>query len=87
MKSEYRPIPSARRQGKKFLEKLDMELTLSGSIVEGSFPDERRLCMSEATSKIVVITGVSSGIGEATAKLLASQGNRIVLGARRPDRS
>lgn len=43
--------------------------------------------MSEATSKIVVITGVSSGIGEATAKLLASQGNRIVLGARRPDRS
>lgn len=42
--------------------------------------------MSEITSKVVVITGASSGIGEATAKLLASQGNKIVLGARREDR-
>ncbi|WP_057769131.1 SDR family oxidoreductase [Lactobacillus selangorensis] len=35
------------------------------------------------TKKVIVITGASSGIGEATAKLLASQGNQIVLGARR----
>lgn len=42
--------------------------------------------MSEITSKVVVITGASSGIGEATAKLLATQGNKIVLGARREDR-
>jgi NADP-dependent 3-hydroxy acid dehydrogenase YdfG len=33
--------------------------------------------------KVVIITGASSGIGEATAKLLASQGARIVVGARR----
>ena len=36
--------------------------------------------------KVVVITGASSGLGEATARLLSSQGAIIVLGARRIDR-
>jgi len=36
--------------------------------------------------KIVVITGASSGLGEATARLLSAQGARVVLGARRVDR-
>jgi len=35
--------------------------------------------------KVVIITGASAGIGEATAKLLASQGAKVVLGARRTD--
>ncbi|MER0449834.1 SDR family oxidoreductase [Streptomyces sp. Edi4] len=42
--------------------------------------------MSEIDSKVVAITGASSGIGEATALLLAERGATVVLGARRPDR-
>lgn len=36
--------------------------------------------------KVVIITGASSGIGEATAKVLASKGAKVVLGARREER-
>jgi len=36
--------------------------------------------------KVVVITGASSGLGEATARLLSTEGASIVLGARREDR-
>ena len=36
--------------------------------------------------KVVIITGASSGIGAATAKLLASEGAKVVLGARREEK-
>src|SRR3954469_9243692 len=36
--------------------------------------------------KVVIITGASSGIGEATARLLASKGAKLVLGARRAEK-
>ena len=36
--------------------------------------------------KVVVITGASSGLGEAAARLLSAQGATVVLGARRVDR-
>ena len=42
--------------------------------------------MSGIKGKVVAITGASSGIGEATARLLAEGGARVVLGARRVER-
>lgn len=41
--------------------------------------------MTGIKDKVVAITGASSGIGRATAKLLAERGALVVLGARRED--
>ena len=42
--------------------------------------------MQDLTGKVAVITGASSGIGEAAARLLVAEGARVVLAARRRDR-
>jgi len=46
----------------------------------------RGIPMAEMFDKIVLITGASSGIGEAIARTLARKGATVVLGARRVDR-
>jgi NADP-dependent 3-hydroxy acid dehydrogenase YdfG len=48
--------------------------------------EKKRMEISNITDKVVVNTGASSGIGESTAKLLAEQGAKVVLGARRSNR-
>jgi NADP-dependent 3-hydroxy acid dehydrogenase YdfG len=42
--------------------------------------------MFNVKDKVVIITGASSGIGEATARMLTKNGAKVVLGARRLDR-
>lgn len=42
--------------------------------------------MSQISEKSIIITGASSGIGEATARILADQGAKLMLAARREER-
>ncbi|NEQ31621.1 MAG: SDR family oxidoreductase [Leptolyngbya sp. SIO4C5] len=42
--------------------------------------------MSGIANKVVIITGASSGLGEATARRLAGQGAKLMLAARREER-
>jgi NADP-dependent 3-hydroxy acid dehydrogenase YdfG len=42
--------------------------------------------MADASSPVIIITGASSGIGEATARVFGANGYRVVLAARRLDR-
>ncbi|TVT43177.1 SDR family oxidoreductase [Hymenobacter setariae] len=42
--------------------------------------------MENVKGKVIAITGASSGIGAATARLLAAHGAKVILGARRLDR-
>lgn len=42
--------------------------------------------MSTISGKVIAITGASSGIGEASAALLAERGAKVVVGARRTER-
>lgn len=51
-----------------------------------SFEGDVFMQMQDLTGKVAVITGASSGIGEATARLLVAEGVKVIVVARRSDR-
>jgi NADP-dependent 3-hydroxy acid dehydrogenase YdfG len=51
-----------------------------------SSQQQGKITMLNVENKVIIITGASSGIGEATAKLLAKNGAKVILGARRSNR-
>jgi len=55
-------------------------------IVSGCLSNPAKAAWQNIANKVVIITGASSGIGEATAYKLAREGAKIVLGARREDK-
>lgn len=42
--------------------------------------------MENVENKVIIITGATSGIGEATARVLAKHGAKVVLSGRREER-
>lgn len=48
--------------------------------------NQTKQIMSKIQNKVVIITGASSGLGEATARRLAQNGAKLMLTARREDR-
>ena len=56
---------------------------LASSFSKPSWQGAVKMMSKNIAGKMVVITGASSRLGEATARLLSTQGVSVVLGARR----
>ena len=58
----------------------------AGRPLSGHATTRNQVMSNNIDGKVVVITGASSGLGEAAARLLSAEGAAVALGARRADR-